>query len=64
MHRCFLVSMLLGVLYHRTVTSHRLQAATGLESQGSGYGRGGGDDYFEDDLPNVVFLHKLGFLNG
>ena len=44
--------------------SHRLQAATGLESQGSGYGRGGGDDYFEDDLPNVVFLHKLGFLSG
>ena len=25
MHRCFLVSMLLGVLYHRTVTKYRLE---------------------------------------
>ena len=38
--------------------SHRLQVIAGLESQGSGYGRGGGDDYFEDDLPDICFFHK------
>ena len=38
--------------------SHRLQVIAGLESQGSGYGRGGGDDYFEDDLPDICFLHR------
>ena len=44
--------------------SHRLQVIAGLESQGSGYGRGGGDDYFEDDLPDICFLHRCIRLNG
>ena len=55
MHRCFLVSMLLGVLYHRTVTlKRRLRTLSEC---------GRYEDYFVVTIPGKFEREKVGMKN-